>query len=282
MSNKNIAFVSDENQAYFALTNALMIEKQTNSNLKIFLILFDIPPNVRIEIEKIIKKLALSLIECIFVESESFDLGFSKIEHITNITNARLYLSSILTDVDNVLYLDNDTVVVGDVVEVFDKLEKEYSYGRPWNQRNYWIKKLKKNKLFKNDIYVNAGVLYLNLKNIRKFRIEDQMSIFLKERNHILKYADQDVLNCNINFHPLPWKWNIARNKWAKSSKEISKNSSLQIFHFLSINKQWNEDVDKITSISEKGQLNIKELKQLKEPQIVWKKYYEEVNKWID
>lgn len=278
MKEKNIVFISDSNQKLFALTNAIMIFSQTSANICIYLIFIDLTDNEKKEIDQILLKNKIDWLKIIYKSSESMELGISKLGHVSNTTNARLYLSSILKNINNVLYLDNDTVVIGDINELFENLDYSFSYGRPWFIKNKWISKLRRKKLFNNEYYVNAGVLFLNLEYWRNNNIENDLITFLVEKDKVIKFADQDSLNCNINFRPLPYTWNLARDNWEKTEENIANNSNLKIYHFLSTFKQWQADInlDNINS-KQKGSLTKKELKKMIEPQKIWKKYHNKI-----
>ncbi len=278
---KNIVFAADENQAIFSLVNSLMILDQTNEEIFIYLIFLDISKKLRKTIDIFMNKFDKSKnINLIFINSNDINLWSSKLEHVTKATNIRIYLSTLLNEVDEVLYLDNDTVVDGDISVVFDFFEEDKFYGRAWNKENYWPKKLNKMGLNKvnNEIYINAGVIFLSLKFLRENDIEKRMIEFMEENIEKIKFADQDILNCNINFNTMPFTWNLARSNWPRDNKYIAWKSKLKIYHFLSKNKQWGEDIgsfDRKSYIDGKGSLNYRETKKLSKPQKKWKKYFE-------
>lgn len=276
---RNVALIADSNQFIYAITNSYMIQNQAEKKLFINIILFNLSKD-EIEIaKKIITKMKIPNVNLIFHDEREFALGVSKLKHVTNITNARLYLSSMLYEVDKVLYLDNDIVVDGDLNELFDHLEDGDFFGRPWNKKHKWVLRLKRKSLLKNKWYVNAGVIFLNLDYIRNNNIEEQFRNFLINKNEEIKYADQDVLNCNLEFKPMPYVWNIARDTWIESEPEISKITNLKIYHFLSTEKQWGVPVDEITERATMGSLTLNELKKMIEPQLKWKEYYKEIVK---
>lgn len=271
-NDRNVVFITDVNQVKYALTNAYMILEQTSSKVVVNIIMIDIENYD--ELNSIIKEKNLD-INLVRISSKDFELGKSKIEHITNATNARLYLSSILPHLDNVLYLDNDIVVDGDVNELFDFVNPEKFYGRPWNRKDWWPRILKIKGMLKNKYYMNAGVLFLNLKFIRENLLEEQFTKFLLEKK--INFADQDVLNCNLKFETLPHTWNIAREKWEQTNSDVANKSELKIYHFLSKNKQWNDDIDIYSYKKRKGDLKLSEYLKMIEPQKKWKKYYNDL-----
>ncbi len=279
MKEKKVVFISDKNQRLFALTNAFMIFSQTKSTIFIYIVFVDLTKEEKREVERIVANLKMTNLKLIYKLSSEMELGISKLAHVPNITNVRLYLSSILKDTKNVLYLDNDVVIDGDLNEVFENLDYSKSYGRPWNMKNSWISKLRKEGLLKNNLYVNAGVLFLNLESWRKTNLEKALINFLIDKGEFIKFADQDTLNCNIEFSGLPYTWNLARKNWGKTNKQIAKKSNLKIYHFLSTLKQWDGDINlKTVNTNGRGNLLKKELKKMVRPQKEWKLYYKEIS----
>lgn len=109
-------------------------------------------------------------------------------------TCVRYLIPEIIQDCDTVLYLDSDLVVVGDLGGIFaldlsDNLiagvRDRYVSTTPWGaelQRKFGVKN-----------YVNAGVLLMNLRNMRR---EEATSRFLElDVKNKFPYRDQDVIN---------------------------------------------------------------------------------------
>lgn len=276
IENRNVLYISDTNQAIYAFTNAYMV-LSTSSNITVNLLLLDIDGLLKDKLSKLKEHFNLQNLKIKYIESNDYELGKSKVEHITNTTNVRLYVGEIYNELDNVLYLDNDTVVDGDLNELFDFVEENKNYGRPWSKWDLWPVILRFKGLFKNKYYVNAGVLFLNLKDFRENNMAKKLSDFLIEKEKKILFADQDVLNCNIYFNALPWKWNLARNSWRKTENEIAEKSKLSIYHFLSRNKQWDTYI-KNNKKKSKGDLKKSEQLMLEKQKTKWLKYFEKVD----
>lgn len=111
----------------------------------------------------------------------------------------RLFAGELLPEyVDKVLYIDCDTIVNGKIDEL-DKIDIS-------NKIFYGVKDCiggvyKKNiGLEKNDIYINAGVLLVNLNELRKINIGQRIDCFMKKYRVFINYADQDILNVSAQF----------------------------------------------------------------------------------
>ena len=106
----------------------------------------------------------------------------------------RLFCAMLLpAEINRILYLDCDTVIIGDIAEL-DKVELyekvvfgvKDCIGYPY----------KKNIGLENDDpYINAGVLLLNLVELRKINVKKIISEYMNKYEKFINYADQDLLN---------------------------------------------------------------------------------------
>jgi lipopolysaccharide biosynthesis glycosyltransferase len=112
-------------------------------------------------------------------------------------TYARVFLPDILVEIDDVLLIDSDTLIVGDV----SSIEKHVSEHVMLACRDYVVcnkhSKHEDSELSSSNYY-NMGVLRINLKLWR----ERNLSSILEsrfDRSHILKIADQTMINRYLN-----------------------------------------------------------------------------------
>lgn len=124
----------------------------------------------------------------------------------TQIANARLFFADIIEtkNMGKLLYLDSDTVVVGDLSDLL-KVDASIS-AVPETVLKY------KPKALGIDKYYNSGVLLFDVPSW--IENEYQKRIIDFKRNHpniILKYPDQDLLNVSIgeSISELPYEYNI-------------------------------------------------------------------------
>ncbi len=108
-------------------------------------------------------------------------------------TYARIFLSEILSDLNDVLLIDSDTLVLGDVAEI-SSMNSDYVM---LACRDYVVS----NKYSEHEdcelsskSYYNMGVLYVNLQMWRELRLTDIL-INNFDFNHTLKIADQTIIN---------------------------------------------------------------------------------------
>ncbi len=279
----NICFISDKNQYIYSITNAFIILNQVNLNkkIKIYLIFFDLNTKQQNIAKKIIDEMKLnSKIELLFILEDEFPQMESKISHITKATNIRLFLPNILLNVDNILYLDNDTFVKGDISSIFSIFEKDKSYARRWNQNSSWVKQMKKKNFLKNKYYYNVGIIHLPLKKMREENFTQKAISFYEKNKNKIKYADQDILNSLLEINDMPWFLNIAREKWPKLFKWMEMELNVKIYHFISENKQWNKEFEILSK--ETGSLTKEEINKLLPYKEEWNLFYDKIKRIIE
>ena len=123
---------------------------------------------------------------------------------------SRLFLAEIIpNDINQILYLDCDIIINNDLTEIWStSLKREYIGGvldtLPNNESKIAI------GLTKNDEYVNAGMLLINLKKWRKDNIQRQFIDFLFQYNGNVHHHDQGIINAvctdKLILHP---KYNL-------------------------------------------------------------------------
>ena len=108
---------------------------------------------------------------------------------------ARLILEKFIPeDIDKILYLDGDTIVRGNLHELWKTEIDNYVIGasiEPTTDR-----KRKIDLGLEKYPYYNSGVLLINLKKWRKESIGSKILEFYKKNNKKMFAPDQDALNC--------------------------------------------------------------------------------------
>jgi lipopolysaccharide biosynthesis glycosyltransferase len=172
----------------------------------------------------------------------------------------RIFIPDILQNIDKAVYIDIDTIITGDVAELYNiDLENNYiGAAKDFNTIvNY--------KYFKNipiyfdefiklkniKEYFNSGVLLMNLVKLREISIVEKTYNLLDKYKEFL-YPDQDILNliCEGHVKIISNKWNfvplinvalIHDETFQELAAEWSQGlCDRKIIHYISEEKPWN------------------------------------------
>lgn len=172
---------------------------------------------------------------------EDIKSRFKSVYHFSIVTYYRLFIASIFTEYEKIIYLDCDLVVLGDISKLYsidpgdnifcavpDVFVKNTSEFRRYTSMAIGIDPEK---------YINAGVLLLNLKNFRENHIEEKFIKLITEYDFDLLDPDQAYLNylCRDKILHLENSWN---NMPGNLPSEGEKN----IVHYALYKKPWQYD----------------------------------------
>ena len=155
-------------------------------------------------------------------------------------------------DIDRVLYLDADTLVINKLDELY-YMDFEGNYFIATTHIRKMIHRFNEIRLGieKDEPYINTGVLLMNLKELRKIKIEKEVTDFIQKSKKKLILPDQDIISTiygdkiklvddlkynlgdrNLNYY------NLNNPKAKIGMKWICKNTV--IIHYFGRNKPWN------------------------------------------
>lgn len=158
-------------------------------------------------------------------------------EYITLATYYRLKLASMIPDVDKIIYFDCDMVVNSSLSELF---AEDLGNNIVGGVMDIGYKRMnRKTGLPKNGVYVNAGMLVLNLKTWRKENIEEKFLNYTKENINDIFCGDQQIINvvAHERIKALPAKWNVQTSNFVNRSSYMKHPS---VIHYVSRQKPWN------------------------------------------
>lgn len=186
-----------------------LLENNLGLNVYVYIIYENLSLEEQRKIDKVVAKfpnghLQMYDIKYTFPEIEQYNIPTWR---GTKIANARLFLSKIIPNCpDTILYLDSDTIIVGNlsplinhsykapIYAVLDPMSKEYL-----NSLNPKLKK-----------YFNSGVLKIDYNLWENNKGEERILNTIKE-NYPLTFPDQDILNIAFRnkIGTLPLSYNL-------------------------------------------------------------------------
>lgn len=140
-------------------------------------------------------------------------------------TFGRLYMASALPDtVHKVLNIDCDTIIVDSLEPLWNTDLTGKVFGGMLECIN---DRYRRNVGMKNDgYYMNGGIVFLNLDEVRKNNYEDKFTSYIKKYGSSLAYLDQDVLNGTVPQEKklkLPMRYNVLSIYFYASYEQVLK-----------------------------------------------------------
>lgn len=128
---------------------------------------------------------------------------------ISSATYYRLFLPDVISsNIDKCIYMDTDMIVEDNIGELWEYDIDNYLAGVVEDENS----RINQERLNLNsNNYFNAGLLLLNLKRIREYKIIDKAIEYYIQNKEKISLQDQDILNgimdgkCKF----LPLRWNI-------------------------------------------------------------------------
>lgn len=186
--------------------------------------------------------------------------------HVSTAALYKFMLPNLFETKDEILYLDCDTLILGDITEIFQYDIKEYyaAVVKDYKAATYHPTQLQKLGInSQHRFYFNSGMMYLNLKKMRENDITSRLMNYRK--NGINYFMDQDALNVIFadNVIYLPFKYNFMYRIFDIFSKaecysfyDLDYNKDIMqhlddsvILHLTSENKPWEHYVPVLSDI---------------------------------
>lgn len=157
----------------------------------------------------------------------------------TNEIYYRLFAPYIFKDVDQIIYLDGDTLITGNLSEIV-KFKDDDSFVIAGVKDVVQEINIKRLNISESDaVYINSGVLVINLNRWRELLpIEDLLSK-LQEYKNLLTFPDQDFINLvwQSNIRLLPRSYNYMINLTERNKYYITIKKP-EIIHYV-FTKPW-------------------------------------------
>lgn len=222
-----IVFSANEKYApYIAVTICSIIKNAAKSYYYQFYILqTELNENIRLRLEGITGE--YYGVKCVDVTEWCSDHMYTA-AYFSKEMYFRLLIPELFPEYDKVLYLDCDTVVLGDISELY---QNEFSGELLGGVRNLMHQKMRKYVKFslglREDNYINSGVLLFNCEQCRSEKYTEHAFQILGKRKDFI-YPDQDLINvtCENRILYLDPRWNFT---WHYRHLQLSSNAELHL-----------------------------------------------------
>lgn len=234
LSNKiNVCLACDDNYSKYAgvVIASILANANHDDALAIYILDGGISETKK---EEILSLKSIKDCEINFVDiDKSMFTEYSKIKthsYVSIATYYRLKLTSLLPDVDRIIYFDCDMVINSSLRELFNKELDNYSIAG--------VKDINRKMVKENPSYVNAGMLVFNLKNMRADGVEDEFLNWTIQHADTIEVGDQEIINEVLKgkIKLVDARWNVQSSNFVNRSSYM-KNPS--IIHFVSKKKPW-------------------------------------------
>ena len=231
----DICYATNEGFApYMAVSITSLLENNASHNIAVHILHSDLSGATISRLSTFENRYKNAKIQFHKIDDSRFEKLGLTIEHISRETYFRYMIPEVLPNVDRVLYLDGDTIVNGDISELFDiDLTNFYCAG----VSDIYMESVGyKRTLGLSGLYINAGVILFNLDEMRKRNIAEKLFKLTAEIN--FEYQDQDAINIVFNgkIKELDWSYNFKRAHQKAFPERLH---SAKIVHFVGANKPW-------------------------------------------
>ena len=236
--------VDDEYIPFLAVTLQSIVEHSTDEYYYVIKILYT---NISEENKEKIKKYTKENINIEFVDLNYYiDKIKRKLytrDYFSMTTYFRLFISNLYPQYNKAIYLDSDIVLLVDVAELYNEDIGDNLVGAVPDdiiQQNEvfqeYVEKVVGVASYKN--YFNAGMLIMNLDQLRKNKFQEKF-LYLLENVKYSVVQDQDYLNriCKGKVKLLDMTWNVMPN----ATKDVNE-EDIKLIHYNYQYKPWHYD----------------------------------------
>ncbi|MDR1433277.1 MAG: glycosyltransferase family 8 protein [Puniceicoccales bacterium] len=241
----NIAFVFDDKFVDLFRVAVYSIAKNTASNLAIYVVDCGISDESKEKVLRLTKRCANIVIVKIGAPKRVEALEkFPIPQHFSSAVFYRLAISKIFPNLTRVIYLDCDTVVDGDIVELWNEDLAGRPFGVVEEDGNFFPNKTKLRRqkelgLGEEKRYYNSGVLLINCQEFERAKVFERAIGQVKNTSVPLLCPEQDAMNVcleNNEHMPLSPRYNFI--PFTPLYYEVLKKINPLIIHYAST-KPW-------------------------------------------
>lgn len=242
MNTMNIFYaVNDAYVEQLCVSMLSILHNNREDDISFFILTSDITENSKRKIGKLKCAYDNWSVKYVYLNSMLFDAFKLNIKYISIETYFRYVIADVVPYLDKCLYLDADLVCNGSITSLWNiSIDDCYCAG----VRDLYIEKINYKKelnLTSDDVYINAGVMLINLKKIRQ---DDMVNILLKNTefwSEKILFQDQDIINITFksNIREIDSLYNFTSTN---VYEETAKCNEAVIIHYTGSKKPWNSD----------------------------------------
>lgn len=215
-----------------------ILENNPDDFFDIYLLSDYINPENRQKLSSLAQRYSHHKIHFHIVDDTDFRNFNLNIGYITLQTYYRYAIAEWFPELDKALYLDCDLVVNGPLKELWQTDITDYiCAGVPdlWIENIYYKPEI---GMSLDELYINAGVLLLNLKKMRAEHTGLLLSQATAQPPYKIKFQDQDIINlvCRGKIKALPEKFNFTTEN---AFKHPDQRAEAAIIHYTGERKPW-------------------------------------------
>ncbi len=160
-------------------------------------------------------------------------------DYYTKTTYFRLFIADMYPELDKAIYIDSDTVVLGNIAELYDTDIGDNSIGacheQVMLQTEEYGRYVEEVCGIDRELFFNAGVLLINCVMFRERRIAQKFTELLYDYNFVVT-QDEDYLNvlCQDRVFWLDSSWNTEVFGTLPCPEE-----KINIIHYIMVSKPW-------------------------------------------
>ncbi|MBO5338742.1 MAG: glycosyltransferase family 8 protein [Clostridia bacterium] len=187
--------------------------------------------------------------------NENFEITFKNVDkylksiskklplrhYYSKTTYYRLFIADMFPEYDKAIYIDSDTIVLGDISELYETdVSNHYLAGcreQAMEQVDVYGTYVEKVIGISRHEFFNAGVILINCEKFRNENVLDKFIHYLGVYDFIVT-QDEDYLNlvCKDKVLWLDQKWNTELTAGLEYGYDIE---AANILHFIMVNKPW-------------------------------------------
>ncbi|RFZ90670.1 glycosyltransferase family 8 protein [Mucilaginibacter conchicola] len=150
-------------------------------------------------------------------------------DHVTSATFFRIWLPHLFKDLKQILFMDTDIVINGDISEMLNLDITDYPVAAI---PDLGMSDAKKQGLgiTGDKLYINAGILLINLQYFREHHLTETIAQFITEHPGLCEFWDQDAINATIkgNFYRLDYKYNVQSGFYERPAEEPALKAAIE------------------------------------------------------